>query len=66
MGIGYGVNGMLEMLYEVVPANAFAMFDERSMVLPAQTEVLPAGLMVKLGFCAFKAKFDKSKRIKSK
>jgi hypothetical protein len=49
-GIGYGAKGMSEMPYEVVPANALVTFDERSMVLPAQTDVVPDGLILKLGF----------------
>ena len=49
-GIGYGANGMSEIPYEVVPANAFETFEERLMVLPAQTEVAPDGLIVKPGF----------------
>ena len=49
-GIGYGAKGMSEMPYEVVPANALTL-DERSIVLPAQTDVVPDGLIVKEGFC---------------
>ena len=63
--IGNGVNGISETAYEVVPANAFATLEVRLTVVPAQTVIVPEGVIVTDGACA-KAAFEASVRKKSK
>ena len=60
-----GVNGMSETAYEVVPAKAFETDDERLTLVPAQTVMVPDGVIVTEGACA-KPTCQVSGRITSK
>ena len=60
-----GVNGISETAYEVVPAKAFDTVDETLTVVPAQTVMVPEGVIVTEGACA-KATFAAIGKIKSK
>ena len=60
-----GVNGISETAYEVVPAKAFDTVDETLTVVPAQTVMVPEGVIVTEGACA-RATFAAIGKIKSK
>ena len=60
-----GVNGISETAYEVVPAKAFDTVDETLTVVPAQTVMVPEGVIVTEGDCA-RATFVAIGKIKSK
>ena len=60
-----GVNGISETAYDVVPANAFETFEVKLTVDPAQTVMVPEGVIVTEGACA-RATFAAIGKIKSK
>jgi hypothetical protein len=60
-----GVNGISETAYDVVPANAFETFEVKLTVVPAQTFIVPEGVIVTEGDCA-KAMFAAIGKIMSK
>ena len=60
-----GVNGISDTAYEVVPAKAFDTVDETLTVVPAQTVMVPEGVIVTEGACA-RATFAAIGKIKSK
>ena len=47
-----GVNGISETAYEVVPAKALETAEETLTVVPAQTVIVPDGVIVTEGACA--------------